>query len=51
MDTLRGVFVTWVLMTGILSLPPFVAVMMFTLLCTCVVLSAIEEASDGRKWW
>lgn len=44
---LRDGFVTYWLMTGILSLPPFVAVMMFQLLCTCFVLSVIEGHTDG----
>lgn len=44
-------FVTYLLITKVLSQPPFIAVMLWTLVCTAIVLTAIEEGVDGRRWW
>lgn len=38
---------TYMLVGATLSLPPFMALMFFQLVCTCCVISAVEVAADG----
>ena len=42
----RDGMATMMLVNGTLALPPFVAVMMWQLICTAIVLTAIERKDD-----